>query len=94
MKNTLPNVLVYDGSLFTWKREGAGIADVSDLSSGVPWARVFKDAADVGFYVVSHKTGAKKLFTLNQVVREEESEIIAWVFLSEDEAVRLTVFND
>lgn len=92
MKNTLPNVPVYDGTLFVWKREGVGYVDVSALNY-VPWYRLYDDAADVGFYVRSHKTGDKKLFVLEKTAKNE-GEIVAWTFISDDNKVRLTIFND
>jgi hypothetical protein len=99
MNNTLPNVPVYGGDIFTWKREAAGYADASDLVSynRTLWARLLADSADEGFYVVSHKTGVKKLFVLVQTIKqgtEDDTEIIGWSFFSDDHAVRLTVFND
>ena len=88
--NTLP---VHDGSKFTWK-DGAGCIEASDLGRGYT-GRVWNDAADVGFIVRSHKTGAEKLFVyagaLSSSGRAED--VYGFRYDSED-GVKISVFND
>lgn len=60
---------VYTSDQFTW-RKGRGFTDASDLVGplnkvGTRWAgtRVWNDSIDIGFYVISCRTGKKVLFT-------------------------------
>lgn len=97
MKNTLPNVPVYEGSLFTWSR-GTGITEASELDRGSLWGLftpLFADATDMGCYVRSHRTGAKKLFTITGPIHSvnDPREIVGWTLRSSDGVV-INVFND
>ena len=86
------NVPVLDGKLFDWYN-GVGHAIDSDLPKG--WfKRVWVDAADEGFFVLSHKTGQLKLFTATEEVVHNDGDFVAWVFTSEDRKVRIEIFCD
>ena len=55
----------YNGDQFTWNGI-IGVVDASELCDGGNLevdARVYDDACDTGFWVVSHKTARKILFT-------------------------------
>jgi hypothetical protein len=80
------NVPVHCSSKFTWHKR-TGSAELSDFESPRVASLVYDDAADVGFFVVSQKTGTKKLFTLLE--RTEDG----WRFESEDGLV-VKIFND
>lgn len=60
--------------------------------------RIFDDACDMGFYVKSHRTGAKQLFVLEKAHYDCGcNEVIShWTFVSHpvSKGFRLTVFND
>lgn len=60
MKLIIP---VWSSDMFNWKN-GRGVADASDFKFSGPIAgRVYDDAIDVGFYVVSARTGVRMMFT-------------------------------
>lgn len=76
-------------------------AEASDLNhTGCNFlGRLYDDAADVGFCLVSHKTGAVEPFYLDNVDRDREGDVRAWEFLPVNKALReggikLTIFND
>lgn len=55
-------------------------AEISELpDKRIPEMRVYPDACDIGFYLVSHKTGAE----ITMVLHEKhivDGEVIAWTF--------------
>jgi hypothetical protein len=91
-----PNLKVpcHLSSLFMW-RDGNGAAEASDLPRPM-CARVWADAADVGFEVVSTRTGVKKLFLLTSEDFNANGDLERWVFTSHGPGVRvvLSVYND
>lgn len=89
-QRTNPNLPVHDGRSFEWDR-GIGYAEVSDLMPRLT-DRVYPDAADEGFYVLSHKTGVKKLFFAVGDRRMGE-DVASWLFKSED-GFGIEIFND
>lgn len=102
----LPNVPVYDGSLFTWARvvngpkvlehSGRGMVEASCLRMQ-PWTRLWNDAADVGFQVRSHRTGKVRVFVMTKEARNDEGEVTHWELASYDDIdnpLFITVFND
>jgi hypothetical protein len=87
------DIPVHDGSKFDW-RGGSGYAEASDFGRSVWCRRVWSDACDVGFVVVSPRTGVKKLFTLVREERDGEGEVTSWKFVECGGDVCITVFND
>jgi len=90
MKRPDFQVPVHDGKVFTW-HEGAGCADASDLGRGYS-ARVWNDAADVGFFVKSHRTGAQKLFVYAGAL-SHTGDVYGFQYVAED-GTKITVHND
>jgi hypothetical protein len=93
MKLAIP---VYSSDQFTWKGN-RGCADASDFGSLAKHGRelfiggrVFDDACDVGFYVVSTRSGARMLFTY--VSDEDGYDGELQVYSSGD--FFITIFND
>jgi hypothetical protein len=82
MKLTIP---VYSSDRFTWKGK-QGCADASDFGNAPVAEQVYDDACDVGFYVVSAKTGVRMLFTF------ANDKAGTWVFSSGD--FTILIFND
>jgi len=89
--NTLPNVPVHDGRKFTWNGK-VGSAEVSDFNPATLAGRLFGDACDVGFYVVSPRTGRKVLF-FEVGVDRRDGEVTSYRYESND-GFRVIVFND
>jgi hypothetical protein len=59
--------------------------------------RVFDDACDQGFYVVSHRTGRKVLLVLEKEIRDAEGELCGWHYVPAEEIPGLrniNIFND
>lgn len=95
------DIPVHFGHRFNWTGNH-GVSFESDLSLdnafGV-FGRIFTDAADLGFFIVSHKTGKKVLFTVernvyngNEIVGVELVSYHRGQFSSKDE-IRVTVWN-
>ena len=86
------NKNVIDGSLFTWHgREG--VSEMSCLPCE-PCQRLFVDSADVGFIVRSHKTGARKVFSLEDTRVASDGETLVYTFRSLDGLFTIKIFND
>jgi len=76
-----------DGSLFLWNfNEKHGCADVSDLQE-----LLHLGVSDVR--IESHKTGAVKLFKLEEIIRDREGEVWAWKFRATG-GFTVTIYND
>lgn len=85
---------VHRGSLFMWYHK-SGAADVSMIHyscGGQIYSRIYDDACDMGFYIESHRTGQRVLFTLTKVQKDREGEIMFWEFKSRD-GIEVTLFN-
>jgi hypothetical protein len=84
----------FKGNQFGW-RGRLGVCEASDLrpAHGFSffYARVWPDAADVGFMVQGKNE--LKLFTLESEETDPEGEITSWYFRSED-GIRIHIFND
>lgn len=91
MAKLLPSVPVHDGGKFHWSGN-EGTADLSDFVPANLAGRLYADACDVGFYVVSQRTGRKVLFTESDVERRE-GELVAYHYEA-DGGLHITVFND
>jgi hypothetical protein len=89
-----PNLPVHDGSKFTW-HNGHGSIERSDFNGRQLMSRVYDDACDEGFYIVSHKTGKKVLFTYNESTQpfvDDGPNIM--VFTNPEMTISVYVFND
>lgn len=88
---------VISARLVTWSGTN-GVIDGSDVPQLFPFPRIWNDACDVGFWVVSPRTGKHMLFSLQDELRDEEGEVYGWRFQTADtrEAVQcgITVCND
>jgi hypothetical protein len=93
MSSTLPNIPVHDGLQFAWSGN-FGVAEVSSFTPSTLASRLYADACDVGFYVVSGRTGNRMLFSEERVERDAEGETVAWHYVNETGTIRITVFND
>lgn len=70
---------------FAWDRNGNKIiADASDLQ----W-----NGENV-VYVKSEATGVIAEFTLKEVVKDAENDIIQWRFFSLDQCLNMVIFNE
>jgi hypothetical protein len=84
--NENKNLPVHDGSKLTWyatvKR---GVVEASTLGRNHT-GRVWPDACDTGFNVVSHRTGEKKLFVYFGALSRSRDipDVYAHVYRSED----------
>jgi len=77
------NIPVYPADLFTWKGTH-GFTEASDLKAvNFNPSQVWDDSCDVGFYLRSPNTGAKKLFTYAGH-DHQDNEIVATMFESFD----------
>ena len=97
MKQSDFNIPVYTSDQFIWN-EGRGIAAASDLIGPLPkvgnlWvgSRLFDGAVDVGFYVVSCRTGVKMLFTH---VHDEDGYDGEFQVYANDAEHRITIMNE
>ena len=79
------NLVTHDGSLFTWLGNEGSI-EVSDLGKLQFYGQVFDDAADVGFFIRSHRTGTKKLFIGH--AEFFAGELTHWTFTEYDPRTR------
>lgn len=95
-------VPTYDGRRFSWDRCN-GVAEATDLCPTPsrtpvyeqPWARVWSDAADVGFNVRSNRTGRVELFTLRTEHKDDDGDVTHWTFVaSTDPTITVTIIND
>lgn len=72
------------------------LADVSDLGSDFKTGRVYDDACDEGFTIISARTGKEVVFALDQVDKDED-DILAWRFkcaIPEFKHITAVIFND
>lgn len=92
-KQVLRNVPIYSGARFTWNGD-KGTTFISDLveKRWEVFSGLYDDADDIGFWIRSHRTGVKKLFTLVESPKDNEGETISWVLKCDDLVV--VVYND
>lgn len=95
MAKTREQVPVHPGSKFCWNaQEKIGFIDVSDFEPDVKWYDLlYHDVWDIGFYVVSHKTGVKKLFAYAGERRQEPCDPDATIWQSDD-GIKIFVVYD
>jgi len=92
MSEINPRLPVHDGRLFSWLGKTA-TAEVSTVALRGHAGRVWQDSCDVGFYVVSHKTGARKLFVETSARRDGSGDVMSWIYQSND-GITIELFND
>lgn len=86
---------------------GVFTAEASELdhaSENGEWiGRIYPDAADAGFTMVSERTGERVVFVETEIDREDDGTIRSWDFVPTPESIRkfphlreckLIVFND
>jgi hypothetical protein len=95
----LPSVPThYATDAIGWTRRD-GSVEASTLSrGGTLMSRVWNDACDLGFILVSHRTLRAVLFILDKKM-EKDGEVVGWLFTSHSRGrneakFTLTVFND
>jgi hypothetical protein len=66
-------------------------AELSDMNG---LGRVYDDACDVGFTMVSARTGRQVVFVLAEEKRDGEGDTLLWEYRSIDGEFTATVFND
>lgn len=84
------NAPLYDGQSFTWKGD-TGYVDASDLSGGAFMSRLYDDAADLGFYIRSQRTGQVLMFHCCKGLYHA-GEFVGWEFQSS--RFKVIVAND
>lgn len=98
MRNLLP-VPVHSSRRFIWSGVAGrlGIADWSDFNGQKLDDRLFIDAEDRAFEVLSERTGERKLFVYENTVYPpggEDAEDGVTVFKSTDGLVEIHLLND
>jgi hypothetical protein len=77
---------------FTYGAESHSfVAEMSDLNG---FGQVYDDAADVGFTMVSSRTGREVVFVVADEQRDGEGDILFWTLKSTDGKFTATIFND
>ena len=68
---------------FHWQKlPRSFFAEISELpNKTIPLKRIFQDACDVGFTLVSEWTGQEMDFYMNEEKRDRNNDVIAWEFL-------------
>ncbi len=74
------------------------VAEISDLGPNFQFERVYDDACDVGFTLISSKTGKGVVFALEAEERNRDGDILMWHFVSvtpgHKNKYKITLFND
>lgn len=89
-------------SRLTWcPRDREFVTDASLLDhQGLRPSRVYDDACDVGYTLVSHRTGKELVVAHDDTVKNREGEVVAWVYRPVrrsgglDASISLHVLND
>lgn len=88
----------YKSEQFTWMKDKKVLVTcASDLMGrGDFWGRIYDDAADLGFAIVSKRTGNSETFYLAGELRDQEGDVYAWEFMpiNQNLNMKVTVFND
>jgi hypothetical protein len=83
-----------------FKKNKTFVAEASQFSLAqheMFFSCAYNDACDVGFYMVSAKTGRKALFIFRETLRDRDGDIVKWVWDAADpelEGVTVQIFND
>lgn len=81
----------YHTSQFAWDPSTREfVAEASTLGKGY-LARLYNDAADVGFVFVSERTGTEQAVYLNHTEKDSEGDVVAWRYKPVDTAQSFTV---
>lgn len=69
------------------------IAEASELPQP---GRIWDDAADIGYELISHRTGEAVLFYLHKEIRDRDGDIEAWIYrpVRTEVEAELHVLND
>lgn len=87
----------------TMVTEVSTLGSIADLCAGHVFGRVYPDACDEGFGLVSHRTGHTMYFAVDRVERDREGDIVAWHLVPTAQSKRahpraaglkVTVYND
>jgi len=68
------------------------VAEASDVGF-YSLALMYDDAADIGVYLKSHKTGNVKPFFFDGRISDGE-DTLGWKFKNDKEQISLTIYND
>lgn len=75
--------------MFFWHPEmGMFTQEVSSLNGFQP-GQLYDDACDLGFQLISSRTGEAMPFYLHETVSNDEGEVLEWVFHSASRDPRL-----
>jgi hypothetical protein len=96
--NNLLVVPEHKASQFAWKGT-TGCAEVSELTDGGSHGfegRIYADACDIGFTVVSDRTGRRITFALVSTERDADNDVAMWKYrgIGRDSDFVIIVFND
>jgi hypothetical protein len=73
---------------FSWiPKSNEFVAEISDLHGTDPLGQLYADACDQGFVMISEKTGKKVEFTLADIRRDADSDIMYWEFVPTSTAI-------
>lgn len=71
---------MHQSSIFSYHNDSKTfVADISDLGN-TPFTRSLRSQYGLGMAIVSAKTGIIAQFAATDIVRDEEREIVKWVF--------------
>ena len=83
---------------FDYNGSGLFLADASDFGpNGLPVGRVYDDAIDLGFTLVSSKTGREVVLVHAETVRNADGDVLYDAFVPAEPGspnVAVHVFND
>ena len=72
-------------------------AEISELpKQRIPYMRVYNDACDVGFWLVSHKTGAEIMMVMTEE-KKVNGDVVGWTFEPVDKKApirNVVIIND
>jgi hypothetical protein len=81
--------MLVNSSRFTYRKcDKQFISEISSLGKGFRMERVYPDACDVGFTMVSDKTGKQVVFVEEDEVRDVDNDILYWLFVPTENSIR------
>ena len=84
--------------LFTYDKDTKTFStEMSDLPRSFNVVRIWDDACDQGFWLESHVTGQKKLFSISDRKVDNEGDLMYFEFTCIEPGlgdVKITMFND
>ena len=92
----------YSTRMFSYDKENRTfVTEISTIRrNGPAMGKLYDDAADEGFTLVSHKTGAEVMYYYVDAAVNDEGEVTEWIFKEaevrgkENHNTQVTVFND